>query len=322
MRRLFAGPVWLILAVVTFALTTVGTAAAEEFPSRPVEFVVAYPPGGGADVSARIVLPAVEKHLGAPIYITNKAGGSGTVGVSYALNKKPDGYTLFGLHQFSTFVGGAFGELPYDLNELYAIANWIDNLNIFTAKPNSPFKAFKDLLDYAKQNPGKLKYGVPSKRTSQGIGAELLLSNAGLNVVAVPFKGSGPTMTALLGGHVDLASIPYAMAKPHIQAGTVRALVVFGKVRVEELPDVPTAVELGYEEAPLAIAGVGISAKVPRDRIEKLNKAFEKAMKDPEVLAKLKKAGFDPVYMDHEAFTKHILDGFEKVKRLKDRLKE
>lgn len=121
---------------------------------------------------------------------------------------------------------------------------------------------------------------------------------------------------------MDLASIPYAMAKPHIQAGTVRALVVFGKVRVEELPDVPTAVELGYEEAPLAIAGVGISAKVPRDRIEKLNKAFEKAMKDPEVLAKLKKAGFDPVYMDHEAFTKHILDGFEKVKRLKDRLKE
>lgn len=313
---------WLILAVIILTLTNIDARAAEEFPNRPIEFVVCYPPGGGADLSARIILPEVEKHIGAPIYITNKAGGEGTVGVSYALNKKPDGHTLFGLHQSSTFVGKIFGQLPYDLNEIYPISNWIDNLNIFAAKPNSAFKTFKDLLEYARQNPGKVKYGVPSKRTSQGIGAELLLSNAGLSIVAVPFKGSGPTMTALLGGHVDLASIPYAMAKPHIQAGSVRALVVFGKKRVEELPDVPVAVELGYEEAPLAIAGAGISAKVPQDRIEKLHRAFEKAMKDPKVLDQLRKAGFDPVYMDQDAFKKHILEGVEKVNRIKDRLKD
>lgn len=296
--------------------------AEEKYPSGPIEFVVCYPPGGGADVSARIILPEVEKIIGVPVYVNNKAGGSGTVGVSYVLNKKPDGYTLFGLHQFSTFVGAVFEELPYDLKEIYPICNWIDNLNVFAVQQSSPFKTFKEAATYAKQNPGKLKYGVPTKRTSQGISAELLINGAGVNIVAVPFKGSGPTMTALLGGHVDLASIPYAMAKPHIQAGTVRALVVFGKNRIEELPNVPSAVDLGYEEAPLAIAGAGISAKVPKDRIEKLSAAFEKAMKNPKVIEQLKKAGFDIAYMNHEEFAKHIQDGFANVNKIKDRLKE
>jgi tripartite-type tricarboxylate transporter receptor subunit TctC len=311
-----------ILAIVILASMNISVEAEEKYPSGPIEFVVCYPPGGGADVSARIILPEVEKILGVPVYVNNKAGGSGTVGVSYALNKKPDGYTLFGLHQFSTFVGGVFGELPYDLKEIHPICNWIDNLNIFAVQQSSPFKTFKEVATYAKQNPKKLMYGVPTKQTSQGIGAELLINDAGVDIVAVPFKGSGPTMTALLGGHVDLASIPYAMAKPHIQAGTVRALVVFGKNRVEELPNVPTAVDLGYQEAPLAIAGAGISAKVPKDRIEKLSAAFGKAMKDPKVIELLKKAGFDIAYMNDEEFAKHIQEGFAKVNKIKDRLKD
>jgi tripartite-type tricarboxylate transporter receptor subunit TctC len=314
--------VFLAVTILAFATFNVPLKAAEVFPSGPIEFVVCYPPGGGADVSARIIMPEVSKHLGVPISVTNKAGGEGSVGVSYSLNKKPDGYTLFGIHQFSTFVGAVFGQLPYDLQEVYPICNWIDNLNIFAVQASSSFKTFKDLLNYAKQNPGKLKYSLPTTRTSQGIGAELLKSDAGIDIVPVPFKGSGPAMTALLGGHVDLCSVPYAMAKPHIQAGTVRALVVFGKRRLTEMLDVPTAVTLGYEEAPLAFAGAGCSVKVPKDRIEKISLAFEKAMKDQKVLAQLEKAGFEAVYMNHEEFKKHILEGFAIVNKIKDKLKE
>jgi tripartite-type tricarboxylate transporter receptor subunit TctC len=324
MNKLFIKRILVFGTVVSLGILAlnISAKAAEIFPSGPIEFVVCYPPGGGADVAARIVIPAVANYIGVPISITNKAGGEGSVGVSYSLNKKPDGYTLFGLHQFSTFVGAVFGQLPYDFQEIYPICNWIDNLNIFAVQASSPFKTFKELVAYAKQNPGKLKYSLPTTRTSQGIGAELLKSNAGIDIVPVPFKGSGPAMTALLGGHVDLSSVPYAMAKPHIQAGTVRALVVFGKRRVKEIPDVPTAVDLGYEEAPLAFAGAGCSAKVSKDRIEKISLAFEKAMKDPKVLAQLEKAGLEPVYMDPEEFKKHILEGFSKVNKIKDKLKE
>ena len=312
---------WTLILFALLALT-VPSNAAEEFPTGPIEFVVCYPPGGGADVAARIVMPAFGTYIGVPVSIVNKAGGEGSVGVSYSLNKKPDGYTLFGIHQFSTFVGAVFGQLPYDLKEVYPLCNWIDNLNIFAVQSSSPFKTFKDLQNYAKQNPGKLKYSLPTTRTSQGIGAELLKTDAGLDIVPVPFKGSGPAMTALLGGHVDLCSVPYAMAKPHIQAGTVRGLVVFGKRRIQEMPEMPSAVDLGFEEAPLAFAGAGCSAKTPRERIEKISKAFEKTMKDPKVLAQLEKAGLEPVYMGPEVFQKHIREGFSKVEKIKDKLKE
>jgi tripartite-type tricarboxylate transporter receptor subunit TctC len=143
----------------------------------------------------------------------------------------------------------------------------------------------------------------------------------GIDMVPVPFGGSGPTLTGLLGGHVDLASIPYAMVKPHVQAGKLRVLVILGKKKIDELPDVPTAVKLGYEAEPLAFAGAAISARVPKDRIEIISKAFDKAMRDPEVLGRLKKAGFVPVYMDHEKFAKHIEDGYAKVEKIKDKLK-
>ncbi len=314
----------LVLSAVIFVALTIlniHAKAAEKFPNRPIEFVVCYAPGGGADRSARIVMPAVEKILGVSVYITNKGGGSGTVGVRYALNKKPDGYTIFGLHQFSTFVGGVLGELPYDLKDIYPICNWIDNINLWAVQTKSPFKTFKELVEYAKQNPGKLKCGVPSTRTSQGVGAEFLKWYVGVDIVPVPFGGSGPTLTGLLGGHVDLASIPYAMVKPHVQAGKLRVLVILGKKKIEELPDVPTAVELGYKAEPLAFAGAAIPAKVPKDRIRRISEAFDKAMHDPEVLARLKKAGFVPVYMNPEEFAKHIEDGYAKVEKIKDRVK-
>jgi tripartite-type tricarboxylate transporter receptor subunit TctC len=315
--------VLVFLAVILFglAILNVCAEAVEKFPSRPIEFVVCYPPGGGADRSARLVMPAIEKILGVPVYITNKAGGSGMVGVTYALNKKPDGYTIFGLHQYSTFVAGVLGELPYDLKDIYPICNWIDNINLWAVQTKSRFKTIKELVEYAKQNPGKLKCGVPSTRTSQGVGATFMMWYLGIDMVPVPFGGSGPTLTGLLGGHVDLASIPYAMVKPHVQAGKLRVLVILGKKKIDELPDVPTAVKLGYEAEPLAFAGAAISARVPKDRIEIISKAFDKAMRDPEVLGRLKKAGFVPVYMDHEKFAKHIEDGYAKVEKIKDKLK-
>ncbi len=296
--------------------------AGKPFPAGPVEFVVCYPPGGGGDIMARIVTPAAGAVLGVSLPIVYKAGGDATLGVSYALNKKPDGYTLFALHQSSTFVGQVFDALPYDMRDIYPLANWVDNLNIVAVQKESRFKTFKEVIEFAKQQPGRLKYATATTRSSQGIGMELLKANANVDIVPVPFKGTGPAMTALLGGHVDMSAIPYAVAKPHVQAGTIRPLVVFGGKRVKEMPGVPSVVDFGYEETPLAIGGVGISAKTPKDRIDKIHAAFEKAMKDPGVIAQLEKAGFEPAYMNHEEFRRHLAESLKKVEKIKDQLKD
>lgn len=312
--------VFLMTAILSIEILSVTAEAEEGFPKSSIEFVVCYPPGGGGDIMARTVAPTVEKILKVPIYIMNKPGGEGGVGVSYMLNKKPDGYTLFGIHQFNSFVGAALGELLYDPKEIYEICNLISIPTIFAVQKSSPFQTIKELLDAARKNPGKLKYGVPSLLTAQGISAELFKLSANVDIVPVPFKGSGPAMIALLGGHVDLVSVPYATAKPHIQAGTVRALVVFGKKRLDEMPEIPSAVDLGYEEAPMAIGGVGTSAKVSMDRIERISRAFRDAMKDPNLLIQLKKVGLEPAYMNHEDFLKHNGEGYEKVRKIKDKL--
>ncbi len=300
-----------------------GSSSAQEgFPTRPIEYVVCYGAGGGTDLMTRIVVPAVEKRLGVPMPISYKAGGDGTVGVAYALNKKPDGYTIFGLHQFSTFVGSVFGQLPYSLKDVHPICNWVDNLNIVVVQASSPFKTLKDLLDHAKREPGKLKNAVCGLRTSQGISTTLLWSNAGVDVSPIPMKCAGPSLTALLGGHVSLSALPFALGKPHLQSGGLRALAVLAKHRIDELPGIPSITELGYEEAPAAIAGAGIAAATPKDRIAKISTAFEQAMRDPEVLSKLKGAGFEPMYMNHAEFSRHISESHSKVDRIKAKLTE
>jgi len=313
----------ILLGIFIFTIMSFNTPvkAAEEFPSRPIEFVVCWGPGGGADRATRILGPYLEKALGVPIQITNKSGGSGMVGVSYALNKKPDGYTLFGLHQFGTYLADVLGELPYDLKDIYPICNWIDNINMWAVLKESPFNTYEDVSKYAKENPGKLKMGISSSRGSQGVGAEFLKYQAGLDIVPVPFGGSGKALTGFLGGHVDLASLPYPMFKPHIEAGKVKALIILGSSRIQELPDVPIAADLGYEPEPFGFAGAGVAAKTSRDRIEKISDAFDKVMNDPIALAALKKAGFMPFYMDHNEFMKHIQGGHEKVMKIKERIK-
>jgi tripartite-type tricarboxylate transporter receptor subunit TctC len=295
--------------------------AAEEFPSRPIEFVVCWGPGGGADRATRILAPYLEKAFGVSMKITNKSGGSGMVGVSYALNKKPDGYTLFGLHQFGTYLADVLGELPYDLKDIYPICNWIDNINMWAVLKESPFKTYEDLAKHAKQNPGKLKIGISSSRGSQGVGAAYFQYQAGLEIVPVPFGGSGKALTGFLGGHVDLASLPYPMFKKHIEAGKVRPLLILGNSRIEELPNVRIAADLGYEPEPFGFAGAGVLANTPKDRIKKISDAFDKVMNDPKALAALKKAGFMPFYMDHNEFMKHIQGGHKQVMKIKDRLK-
>lgn len=311
----------LAVIIVTSTLMNVAAKAAEEFPNRPIEFVVCWPPGGGADRSTRILVPTLEKLFGVSVYISNKGGGSGMVGVTYALNKKPDGYTLFGLHQFGTFLAEVLGELPYDLKDIYPVCNWIDNVNCWAVLDKSPFKTIQALMDYAKQNPRKLKLGISSPRASQGVGAEYFKYQAKLDIVSVPFGGSGPALTGFLGGHCDVASLPYPMVKSHVQAGKARVLVILGSSRIEELPDVPRAEDLGFEPEPLGFAGCGVAAATPKDRIRKIEEVFDKAMHDPEVLAKLKKAGFMPAYLGHEEFLKHIREGGEKVSKIKDKLK-
>ncbi len=318
-RRRFLGST---AATAVLAGAGITAKAQEAFPNKPIEFVVCYGAGGGTDLMTRIVVPAVEKRLGVPMPITYKAGGDGTVGVAYALNKKPDGYTVFGLHQFSTFVGAVFGQLPYNLADIHPICNWVDNLNIIVVQATSPFKTLKELLGDAKSNPGKLKNAVCGLRTSQGISTTLLWSNAAVDISPIPMKCAGPSLNGLLGGHVHLSAMPYALAKPHIQAGSLRALAVLARNRIHEIPQVPSILELGYEEAPAAIAGAGIAAAVPKDRIAKISSAFEQAMRDPEVISKLKGAGFEPMYMNNVEFAKHIQESYAKVERIKAKLTE
>jgi len=283
----------IILAFVALA----PVAAAQDYPSRPIRFIIPYPPGGGTDTVARLLNPALIERLGEQVVIDNRGGANAIVGTEIAAKATPDGYTmLFCLPANMVINPIMYANLPYDPSRDLTPVIHIDNLAfMLTVNPSLPVKTVADLINLAKAKPGELNFGSSGLGSSPQMAAELLKSLAKLNMVHVPFRGGGPALTALMAGDVQFWFGTIISQLPHVKSGRLRAVAVTTPNRVASLPELPTVGETlpGYES--VIWHGVVVPKGTPAAIVRQLNAAFNSVLKLPKIAERLRNSGVEPV---------------------------
>ena len=303
--------------------------AQSDYPSKPVKFIVPFPPGGTSDVMARMVADELGKLLKQPFVIENIGGAGGVIGTERATKAAPDGYTLVmtGVGQ-NAVAHGLNPKIAYDsVKDFIHISQIHIGPNVLVVHPDTPFKTLKELIDYGKANPGKLNYGY-TPAASGHMAMELLKQTVsecapgqkdckGLFMVGIPYRGGGPLLTDLLGGQIPMMFINQDAALQHVRAGKMRALAVTSAQRNPLYPDVPTIVESGYRGFE-AISWSGISAikGTPQPIVDKLEAAMVQVMQQPNIKQRMESVGFviPPQGSKHyTAYVKSELDRWTKV---------
>jgi tripartite-type tricarboxylate transporter receptor subunit TctC len=291
-------------------------ALAQDYPVKPITLIVPWPAGGSTDISMRAIADAASKHLGQPIVVDNKAGGSGTVGpATMAAAAKPDGYTLSQI-PISVFRLPIMQKTTWDpLKDFTYVVHVTGYTFGVTANAESQFKKWQDVIDFAKQNPGKVTYATPGAGTSLHIGMEQIAAKAGVKFTHVPFKGGAETNAAVLGGHTTLQADSSGW-KPLVEAGKLRLLMIWTAERSKNYPGAPTLKELGYPfvfDSPFGIAGPkGMDAKI----VAKLHDAFKKAVEDPAVQETLAKYDMVANYKNTEDYRKFVAETVETEQKI------
>lgn len=300
--------VWLVATLATLVWVTGEAVAQEPYPSRPVQIVVPFPPGGVADVVARAIAPSLERHLKQPIVIVNKSGAAGAVGMQVAATSKPDGYTLLlGLVSISSIpeVDKLFGREPkYTRDDFVGIARISADPPILVVKADSPWKTVKDLVEDAKKRPGEIIYSSSGPYGASHVPMEMFMQAAGIKLRHLPTTGGGPATTAVLGGHAQMWASPPALAFPHIRAGKMRVLASFGAQRLAALPDVPTLKELGYNVEYYLWAGLFAPKGVPAPALKIIQDVVRRAVQEPELRTAMEKVQTPIAYLEGDEFKK------------------
>jgi tripartite-type tricarboxylate transporter receptor subunit TctC len=309
-------PVGLVFGLVLLGFFE-GVQAEDQYPSRPIELVVPFNPGGSADVAARCYSDDLAKILNVPVNVVNRAGGTGIQGTTYVINSKKDGYTLLGSTDTPLLIMPVINkEVTFDpLKDVMPIGLFASVYSIFAVRSDSPFKTLQELIDYARHNPGKLKNGAAGLGTEAHFNLEVLCSKARIKIVSIPFKSGGETAVALLGGHVDMSSNSVASLGQHIKAGKLRGLAISSKKRHPDFPDIPTTAELGYPDSNFAVwTAVFAPSGVPQQVIDVLVPAVEKALKNPEVVQRALNAGMEVEYMGPKELRNRLESEIQVVK--------
>jgi tripartite-type tricarboxylate transporter receptor subunit TctC len=306
---------------VAVALTfTAGAASAQaDFPNRPVTLIVSAAPGGTTDIAARLIAQPLGVALGQSVVVENKPGASGGIAAQAVARAKPDGYTL--LLQYSGFqvitphVTPASGWDP--IKDFAPVANVLSAPQVVVVRPDLPIKSLKDLVAYAKANPGKLNYASSGNGSLQQVATELLNQMAGTQITHIPYKGTGPALNDLLGGAVDMTITTPPPLLGQIAAGKLRALAVTGNTRLPSLPDVPTAAEAGY---PDLIVSSWFAMYAPKDTpapvVDKIAGEIQKIMKTDAFRQKAAEQGAEAIFMGPKelgVYTQSELDRWGKV---------
>jgi tripartite-type tricarboxylate transporter receptor subunit TctC len=289
------------------------------YPNRPIKLICPWPAGGSSDQVMRALADATGRVLGGTMVVENKPGASGMLGPNELVSAKPDGYTLsqltIGVMRLPHMQKTLFNPLV-DFTYIACLTGYTFGMAV---RADSPFKSIKDLVTFAKANPGKFTYGSTGNGTTPHLAVEEFALKAGIELQHVPFKGSSDGLQSLLGGHINAHSDATGWA-PHVEAGTMRLLTTYGSKRTKRWPKVATLNELGYDtvsDSPFGIAGPrGMDPAVVR----KLQEAFKKTLSDPAVLASFEKYDQPVIYMDSEQYTQFILANYVKEKRTIERL--
>ena len=294
-------------------------APAASWPSKPIRWVVPFPPGGAMDAIARTLGEKAGKTLGQPFVIENKPGAGGNIGADFVAKQPGDGYTLM-----ITSIGMAtnkplYGKLSYDPIKDFAPVSLLAVVpNVLVTNATQPdVKTAKDVIAAARKAPGKLTYASAGNGTSIHLAGEVFTSLAQVDMLHVPYKGSGPAVSDLLGGQVNYMFDSITSARPHIESGKLRALGLTTAKRSKSLPNVPTLAEAGlpgYEVSPWF--AVFMPAATPKDIVAKVNAALLEAMNDPDVVKRLETIGAEPVGSTPEEMAQHLARESERWTKL------
>ena len=300
----------LLLGSILVAALTLPTAA-QQFPTKPITLVVPYAPGGNVDISTRILQAGIGDALGQPIIIENRPGAGGLIAGDYVAHSAPDGHTLFVGSNASILLGPmTMPKPPYQWDKVFApVSSLAVATNMLLVTPKLPVKTVTELVDYAKNNPGKLTLATSSSASINHFLAELLKLKTGITWTEVHYRGNAPAINDLMAGHVDVGLMQLTDSRQHIESGTLRALAVLGPKRAPAVPEVPTIVEAGLPDV-LGITFNGLFA--PKDTppavIDKLSTAIRAALEKKEVIAKLGDLGSEARGSTPQEFTKFLAD--------------
>ena len=286
------------------ALAPMGVRAQASFPSKPITWVVGFPPGGGADGVTRLVASKVSQNIGQPVVVENRPGASSSIAAQYVANAAPDGYTIMSVEQGSiVFNTALYSKLSYDPKDIAPVCDMIRAPVILAVNPNFPAKDLKSFIELIRHNPGKYNYGSPGRGLAHQLAMEAFKQRAKLDIVVVQYKGIAPVVQDVVAGQIPMGPIDTVVILPHLRAGKLRAIASFSDKRLAATPDVPAMGELGYEGLDIApIVGVGAPAKTPREIIQRLNAEIVKAVRSPEVSAKLTGLGLEIIADTPEQF--------------------
>jgi len=296
------------VALVVLALSA-APALAQDYPTRTVTLIVPYPAGGGVDAMARIVADKLSAALGQQVLVDNRGGGSGLVGTRAVVKAAPDGYTLLLGHTGSISINPSlYANAGYDPRKDFAAIGLIASMPVvLIANPSFPAKTIGEAIAVMKASPGKYNIGTSAVGTGGYLSAELFKSAAGIDAQIVPYKGTAGVMNDLLGGHVPVAFGVLPPALGNIQAGTLRAIAVFGDTRFSLLPDVPTAAESGLPGFQSVLHyGLLAPAGTPRPIVEKLNAELRKLVDTEEVKKRIHSEGGDPLTSSADEYAADI----------------
>jgi tripartite-type tricarboxylate transporter receptor subunit TctC len=284
--RLFA------VGLTILAFVGIGDVRAADYPTRPVRWIVPYPPGGGTDITARIIGAWLSERLGQQFVIENKPGAGNNLGTDAMISAAPDGYTVLLTNPANAINATLYQKLSFNfLRDSAPVAGIMRVPNVMEVNPSVPAKTVAEFIAYAKANPGKVNWATSGNGTSVHLSGELFKMMTGVNLLHVPYRGSAPAITDMISGQVHVMFDNMPPSLPHIQAGKLRALAVTTAVRSEALPDVPTVAETvpGYEAS--AYYGMSAPKGTPPEIIEKLNKEINAALADPKIKARLAELG-------------------------------
>ncbi len=318
-RRLKVWLIQLLFLVVLLGAAAQSALAQKAYPTKPIEMVNAWSPGGAMDVNIRALQTAAKRILGQPFVQVFKPGGGGIAGATDVAHAKPDGYRIMGVSSGEMTAGPNLTKTAYSLDSFAYVGRITVKPYAFIVKAGARWKDFGEFRQEALKNPGNLSVGSTS-RGGVFLTMRYTIHQAGISLNFVPYGGAGPFIVAVLGGHVDSALAPAAAADSHLQAKTLKMLAVTGPKRMEDYPNVPTLMELGVDVPIVQWIGVVTPRRIPPERLAFLRKAFKRIVKDPQYIKTARKMGLVPAWQSAKEFEKAVREEDKQFKSLVKKL--
>jgi tripartite-type tricarboxylate transporter receptor subunit TctC len=290
-------------------LVAASLAFSQQFPTKPINVMLGYSPGGTIDVTFRPIAKAAEKYLGQPLVITNNGAGGGTIGLGLAVKESPDGYHLDVCHSgLLTMTPHMRKALPYKHDDLVPVMAYGTPSNGLAVKADSPWKTVKDIVEFSRNNPGKFTYHHGTTGAPTHLAVEVIGKTDGVKFTTVPFAGGGPALAAFLGGHIS--GFSGSAFLPQVREGAARLLVVYNENRLKEFPNVPTLKELGYNFVNDEVFLISVPKGTPTAIVRRLEEAFKKGMEDPVFLQTAAKMNILTRYQSGDEVQKYLTSAY------------